>query len=355
MEKDFTNVVTCKLQILLSHIEETGLCLPTVAEYLYPIVEQLCDVGLLMTIGSHCDKLEDHLLLLNISKLTNEVHKLLFSNSAIDKPKNLYASMGVLPQTYLNSILPEHINADCLVQLQYCQPFSHVEVKANYLTPTEDSSSPTLFYFPGLCTADKNEVIEGTYDFKYFIGFFIECKVEFDYFPPRFLHVLLLRLAYKFALPAAHVKISTSHCTESDLATVQHYNRRCIMWKNGIHWLMEEGVKCFVETVNNSKGVIVITKSMEEQKFTCSGMLFKIIGEIQQAKEEFCETVALEQYLMDSDDPASSNNKNKLFAMTEVERVLREGRPSIISVNGKGHLDAAKVAHLMKFTLWGKF
>ena len=118
---------------------------------------------------------------------------------------------------------------------------------------------------------------------------------------------------------------------------------------------MEEGVECSVETVNNSKGVIVITKSMEEQKFICSEMLFKIIREIQQAKEEFCETVALEQYLMDSDDPASSNNKNKLFAMTEVECVLREGRPSIVSVNGKGHLDAAKVAHLMKFTLWGKF
>ena len=70
---------------------------------------------------------------------------------------------------------------------------------------------------------------------------------------------------------------------------------------------MEEGVECFVETVNNSRGVIVITKSKEEQKFTCSEMLFKIIREIQQAKEEFCETIALEQYLMDSDDPASSN------------------------------------------------
>ena len=168
LEKDFNNVVTCKLQNLLSHIQETGLCLPTAAESLYPIIQQLHNIGLLMTIGRHCDKLEDHLLLLNISKLTNEVHKLLFSNSAIDK--SLHASMGVLSQSYLNGILPEHINTDCLVQLQYCQPFSHVEVKFDYLTPTEDSSSPTLFYFPALCTVDKKEGIEGTDDFKYYIG-----------------------------------------------------------------------------------------------------------------------------------------------------------------------------------------
>ena len=196
---------------------------------------------------------------------------------------------------------------------------------------------------------------------RYYIGYFIECKVEFDYFPPRFLHVLLLRLAYNFALrlPAAHVKVPSRHVhyyhTESDLAAIQHCNHRCMMWKNGIHWLMEEGVECFVETVNNSKGVVVITKSKEEQKSTCSETLLKIITEIQQAKEEFCETVELEQYLMDSDDPASSSNKNKLFAMTEVKCVLKEGRPSIISVNGKGRLDTAKVAHLMKLTLWGKF
>ena len=58
---------------------------------------------------------------------------------------------------------------------------------------------------------------------------------------------------------------------------------------------------------------------------------------------------------MDSDDPASSSNKNKLFAMTEVAHVLRKAKPSIVSINGKGHLDTAKVAYLKNCTLWGKF
>ena len=129
------------------------------------------------------------------------------------------------------------------------------------------------------------------------------------------------------------------------------------MWKNGIHWLVQEGVECFVESVNNSSAVVVITKSKEEQKSTCSEMLFKILREFQQVKDEVCETVALQQYILDSDNPSSYSDRDKLFEISEVENVLREGMPSIISVNGKGHniMDAEKIVHFIKCTFWGKY
>ena len=117
---------------------------------------------------------------------------------------------------------------------------------------------------------------------------------------------------------------------------------------------MEEGVECFVENVNNSRGIVIITKSNEEQKIACTEMLFKIIREIQQAKEEFCGTVTLHQYLMDSDDPTSFDDEDRLFAMSEVDSVLRNRKPSIISVSGRGHLNAVKIAHLMKCSHWGE-
>ena len=357
LEKDFKNVVTCKFQDLVSHIKETGICLPSAAESLYPLVEQLHHVGLLMIIGSRCDKLENHILLLKISKLTNEVHELLFCSKASDSDDNttsLYANMGILPQRYLNSILPKHITTDCLVQLQYCQSFSHVEVKVDYIAPseTEDPSSPTLFYFPALCKTEKKDCITTPQDFNYYIGCYVECKGKFDYFPPLYLHVLLLRLAYCYALQVPQENSSTD--SEPTLAIVQHYNCRCTMWKNGIHWLMQEGVECFVEMVNNSKGIVVVTKSEETQKSVCIEMLCKIIREILEVKKEFCDPVTLQHYVIDSDDPASFNDKDKLFAMSEVECVLREGRSLIVSVNGRGLLESAKVDYLMKWTFWSK-
>ena len=36
--------------------------------------------------------------------------------------------MGMLLESYLDGILPEHITKEYLVQLQYCQEFNHAEV-----------------------------------------------------------------------------------------------------------------------------------------------------------------------------------------------------------------------------------
>ena len=356
LEKDFNNVVTCNIQELLAHINDTQICLPSTIENLYPVLEQLHDVGFLMIIGRHSDKLENHILLLNISKLTNEVHELLFSNHMVDDDPNVHAqlSMGVLPESYLNAILPEYITIDCLIQLQYCQSFDHFEVKFDHIAPANHKSNDSpLFYFPALCKSERKESIVTPDGFNYYIGYFAECEVTLEYFPPRFLHLLFLRLAYSYALQAA--KQNQIMSDVESMALLQKYNRRCTMWKNGIHWIMQEGVECYVESVNNSNGIVVITKSKEEQKSTCSEMLFKILREFQQVKEEVCETIALQQYILDSDNPSFYSDRDKLFDMSQIEQVLRDRKPSIVSVNGRGHLDTAKIAHFMKCTLWGKY
>ena len=64
----------------------------------YPLLEQLQDVGLLVIIGRYSDELQDHTLLLDISKLTNEVHELLFSNTSdVDPNHHTQLSMEFYP------------------------------------------------------------------------------------------------------------------------------------------------------------------------------------------------------------------------------------------------------------------
>ena len=64
-------------------------------------------------------------------------------------------------------------------------------------------------------------------------------------------------------------------------------------------------MQCFIEVVDNSKGIIIITNSKEIQESICTQMLVKIIREIKQAKDDFCATITFKHYLMDSNDPAS--------------------------------------------------
>ena len=359
LEKDFKQVVTCEMQSLLTHIQDTGIYLPNTAESLHPIVMELHVAGLLMAIPSA--RLKKILLLLNMPKLTNEVHKLLFSTARShqdDPTVPCYdgATMGILPRTYLNQILPEYISIDCLVQLQYCQEFSHAEVKCDCtVVPTDAPNAPSLLYFPALCTTDRKENAVTPDNHTYSIGWFTECQGKFDYFPARFLHVLLLRLAYRFAHPIApsvHEGITGPH------ADIVKNNYGCTMWKNGLHWHMEEGVECIVELVNNNKGLVVITKSTEEeeQKFSCVNILFKIIDLAIQAKDEFCYTVTLKQYLMllDANDTSSFKGRDKLFDLNDVVQVLRKGKASALSINRRWPIKTSRLAHLKRFIIGGE-
>ena len=366
LEKDFKSVVTCKLEQVLSHIAETDICLPKAARSLYVILDELHSLGLLMIIEKS-DRIEytstDITLLLNVPKLTHEVHQLLFSDHPTTytmTPQLPTApcsiSMGILPVNYLNDILPKYITVECLVQLQYCQEFNHAVVNLDYsVAPTEASNVPALFYFPALCKIERKKNIVTPPNYKYNIGWFAECCGKFDYFPPRFLHVLLLQLAFKFAQPVAPCEMLGRSEVEIEMLKS---NCRCTMWKNGIHWHMEEGVECIVELVSNSKGLVVITKSDEVHvsKYKCTDMLFKIIDMAMQAKAEFCRSISLKQYLMllNCDDISSFSNQDKLFDMSDVDRVLKEGKDSVLSITGKWPVKTTTLAHLRKFTFWGK-
>ena len=336
LQKDFGNVVACKFQDLLNHIEDTCICPPVVADTLYPLVKELHDIGVLMMIGRSEDKFEDYLLLLNLSSLTNEVHEMLFSESAIQKlnfsVNPHYSNMGILPERYLTRILPKYITKECLIQLQYCQEFNHAEVGLNYLVTPDDTLNDHLLYFPALCKLESEQSSWPT-DPKltFSIGWYTKCIGKFDYFPARYLHVLLLRLAFAFALPIADCNIIESN-------EVTAHNRRCTLWKNGIRWLMEEGVECIFEIINDNKGIVVITKS-EEHSEEWVNILGQIIAKVMQAKEEFCRTVSLQHFLLNSDCSSSFKDHSKLFAISDVERVIREEKKKVVSVSGHTFLD----------------
>ena len=353
LEKDFKHVITCGLQTLVTHIKATGVYLPTKPSSLCRVVDDLHSLGLLMSIKRDKEKLEDTLLLLNVPKLTNEVHKRLFSKT--DSSIVHDTSMGVLTHSFLSRHLPEYISVDCLIQLQYCQTFSHAEVKCDHsVVPTNDPQAPTLLYFPALCTTERKKSIVTPGDYTYSIGWFAECQSKFHYFPARFLHVLLLRLAYTFAHPIAPSESEGAVGLHSD---VVKSNCRCTMWKNGLHWHMEEGVECVVELVSNNRALTVVTKSPEgeDEKSKCAEVLFQIIELTLKAKEEFCDAITLRQYLvpLDCNEISSLQDRTKFFDLKDVIRVLRLGKRRVLSVKGEYSLCVSTLSHLKRFLIEG--
>ena len=356
LEKDFSNVPACSLQVLQTHIEETGIRLIGKAQSLHPILLELHDLGLLFLIDS--SNRESSSVVLNLSQLTNIVHKSLFSEETILEASfekeglSFSFSAGIIPQSILVKILPENITKECLVQLQYCQEISHAEAHVFPSLKVSDSTDQSFLFFPALCSADKSEVEWVTPpDLSYSIGWLARCTDPCDYLSPHFHHVLMLRLVFKFTL-SAHPPADQVSSGSPDPS---HFQRLCTVWKTGVHWLMEEGVECMVELADANREVVVLTRSTKDRAENCATVFNDIVSCVMEAKAEFCHSVRLEFFLLDSTSEADYLSADNLFPMRRVERVLTsaDGRAEVVvSATGKRQMERSKLHCLRNFTLW---
>ena len=159
LEMDFQHVTACPIETIISHIEDTKVCLPTDVQYLRPILHELHELGLLFMIKGDSDVQ----LVLNMSRLTHDVHQLLFSEEAIERlrEKSGNASLfhvGIISEAVLSEVLPAHITKEILIQLQYCQAIHHKDVGTFSSSDQCDSSVQSYLFFPALCSAEKSDI-----------------------------------------------------------------------------------------------------------------------------------------------------------------------------------------------------
>ena len=338
LEKDFSGVTAFPVSALESHIEQIGIALPRKTQPLHSLLLELHEIGLLFIVNGR--NKDDFHVILKISKLTNEVHSLLFSTEAKlrlrescveSEGSNSSLNIGVIPRNVLEAILPENIPKECLVQLQYCQLIHHKEVGGfpSYI-PSDSTDQPFLF-FPALCSVDKSEVSWVTPpDVSYSIGWLARCTDPFDYFSPHFLHVLLLRVVFNFTLPAPSQNsgVSPDH---------SYFQRRCTMWKTGVHWLLEEGVECMVELVKG-KDVVVTSKSIKDKVLKCTYVFSNVISFVMEAKADFCHSIKPQFFLLDCTHEDAFLSEDYMFSAQDVERALAQSREIVLSVSGKGQM-----------------
>ena len=356
LEKDFGQEPAFAVTELQAHIEAIGIGL---LPELHSILEELHELGLVFVVREeNGDPLQ---VIFNISKLTNEAHRLLFSLAAVARLREACEesegstaclNIGVLPQALLQRVLPANITQECLVQLQYCQQLRQQDLGAFPTLPQSGSDQQSFLFFPALCRADKRKMSWVTpAELSYSIGWVARCRDARDYFPPRFLHVLLLRLVFRFTLSAARGELAAGEGVEGSV-----FQRRCTMWKTGVHWLMEEGVECMVELVHGNKAVAVIIKSERECRENCTSVFSGVVSCVMEAKAEFCHSTRPDFFLLDSTEEVDSLREDNLFAMREVEAALMQSKDAaqqvIVSITGRKKMKLSRLLGLRKLSLW---
>ena len=360
LERDFKGEVACRVKEVIEHIKSHKLYLPPEAEQLHSYLKELHACGLVLLLECTSPR-EDEWIVLNISLFLSTVHKKLFS-APLPQHKDSLSNLGIIPSTRLQTLFPEFpltLLKGCLTLLQYCQEINDPQIISKVLKiPTvETISNESVLFFPALLQTSREEVKWiRSHSSLCCIGWCAECFRTYDFFPPRFLHVLLLRLAFTFALP----NTSGGFDDDDDGATaVDVYSRKCTLWKNGIHWLMESGVEVVVEVVKQKRVVLVMVRGNTDQQVECGDILNKVVTKVVEAKSEFCNVLKAKCYIVSPDDLKQSTvpeaDKLQLFETRNIQEVLLKGSEGAVGRDGKGFLPSSDLTCLQTQTSWSEY
>ena len=303
--------------------------LPTDLDSLCSLCDQLSERNLVLFFRS-TTVLEESWIIVDQAALLSRVNGTLFAGQHFRTYRELATSTGVVP---LSKIAYEFKNLDSsmimqyLAHLHFCTELNQETLK---LLQPSTSFSPTdrYFLFPSLVRelvpadvwAPEEKYIQHS-------GWEIECSNPEQFFTPRFLHLLLLRIAFRFAL---------SYTPDTDHLAI---HRSCSIWKNGISWESDDLVSGLVEVSNHSRKVTILVRCQAKSKKNLLPLLSSIMIEVLETKEEVCRNITITDYILPSEIatsfPVQVDAPNSAVAGSRLIDAIILLKPGVLNVRNK--------------------
>ena len=273
----FKGEVSIKLDRLSMLLKDKQIKLDN--EYLLKALCTLNEQGKILFLCDNKD-INNNCIILDIKVLLAEVNGTIFAPENFKQHYDFSSLTGVVPLTKIKEIFSEHnekMIVDFMCHFEFCHEIGSREVE---LIADKDVSQ-SFYFFPALVKVDRPEVF--FQDSIYKCGWYLSCNSsEADHLSSRFLHVLLLRLAFSFALIPDPYEVDTS------CPVIQ---RKCNVWKSGIHWINRKGVEVVVEVVEQSTTVVVMVGCMMGKELAGVELRTKVIKSVLDVKEEHCKNI----------------------------------------------------------------
>ena len=222
-------------------------------------------------------------LVVEKDNLLREVNGTLFAPDNFKQYYQVASNTGIVPIATLEELFPQYSSemlVGCLESMEFCHPvdpsaLQGTNLESNKATSSSPPSGAIYLFFPSLV----KEYRPGDLPSPRF-GWCLGCDDPHQFFSNRFLHVLLLRLAFTFPLASKHLPLSSS---------LRGLERQCKVWQNGIIWKSGSGVSTIVEIVDRNRWVIVlVSEKSREAAETCSSVI-RMILDLQQ---QLCSVVS---------------------------------------------------------------
>ena len=308
---------------------------PSNIHSLYGICIQLNDRGHLLVLMDPT-AIENSWVIINQTALLAEVNGTIFAPEGFKQHIKLASSTGVVPLSKITLHFPKHDRTmllGFLSHLEFCHEISDSEILALISQDQASAASEATavqgeryFFFPGLVTLEvPSTVWEPQPQFDYHCGWILQFCVLGQFFYPRFVQVLLLRLAFSFAF---------SKLPSTDVPSLQ---RKCAIWKNGIYWGDGHCIETLVEIAEQNR--VVVLMRCPEVKSECLQLRSLLIQKVLAAAREFCSKVStVESFINPSDTaqyPLKPTSQLALYSLTGIATAVAKGMPATVDDTGK--------------------
>ena len=293
--------------------------------------KELNKQGSILFMSNHGDHPEKSWIILDQAVLLSQVHGKLFAPEHFKEHQKIANSTGVVPLSKLAAIFPD-LDREMISKFLCHFEFCHEVTDPNVLRflQSEAVEGERYFFFPSLVKLETpDDLWQCSNDFDCHTGWILECLKAEQFLRLRFQQVLLLRLAFQFALIPSIVPASS-------LAI----RRKCYVWKNGISWANQSGVEAIVEVVDLKK-VVVATRSKkvaELPRVESVHLRSLIVQMVLSTKNEFCRKLEMRESLIhpkDTIDYPIDITQAKCVNIKDVAQTVKEGKEFVLLENNK--------------------
>ena len=319
--------------------------LPTNATVLSQHLTTLSDKGQLLFLRN-AGKVEDSWVVIDKAVLLSEINGTVFAPNNFKQYHEIANSTGVVPFSKIREVFsnqePDMVVA-FLQQLEFCQEISETEVSLiskQHFRCTNDPEK-RFFFFPNLVSEERPSTSEAIDTPSYRCGWTLQCSRPHQFFTTQFLHVLLLRLAFSFAL-----------ATDNTHEVQVFLERRCCVWKNGICWLSRKGVETTVEVAEQNTAVFLTISCLADREMECVEHRSQVIKCILEAKEELCPAVTMKEFLIDPSCLTNRiiDNSFQKYSLSELMQALLENQSVLVSQPGQKMVEIDQLLYFEPYT-----
>ena len=266
--------------------------IPTTLPRLVEICDQLNKKGLILYLHNEASP-EKSFIVCDRVTLLSKVTGTVFAPENFRQHCSLASSTGVVPFSKFIAAFKDYdieMLTAFMSHLELCFEITDKEV-LDCVRELDESPEPDSRYlfFPGLIRIENPEQVwEDDPNMSYHFGWIVECSQELQFFDPRCLQVLILRLVFSFGLaPARKV--------QDHIPSLQRF---CSVWKSGICWCNDDGVTSHLELCDNGKSFVLKMRSIDFQPDILVHRS-KIITKVVKTVADFCPNITTVESVID--------------------------------------------------------